>query len=213
MNTTATSVTFTKSLLSWQLWCLFFVYLCVVFFAWGVVALSVWARKWNILNSNQICGQKMESVLITLEVPVHPHNTAEVPLIKILKLCDELVTPGVYPAFTNVSWEALAPLSCVPARENLKKKKKNHIIYACIMRYQWPHTISYFTIHTKTLLKENKMWSCVSFVKLILAPILFIFWKFLFSCKAIQFDFLSAWSLSQWKMQRRLPTYSVQWNK
>lgn len=71
-------------------------------------------------------------------MPVHPHNTAEVPLIKILKLCDELVTPGVYPAFTNVSWEALAPRSLCAGKGKFKKeKKKSHYIH---MYYEIPMT-------------------------------------------------------------------------
>lgn len=89
----------------------------------------------------------MESVLITLEVPVHPHNTAEVPLIKISKLCDELVTPGVYPALTNASWEALAPHSLCACKGKLKKEKNiSHYIH---MHYEILKT-SYNKLHYNT---------------------------------------------------------------
>lgn len=76
----------------------------------------------------------MESVLIILEVPVHPHSTAEVPLIKISKLCDELVTPGVYPALTNARWEALAPSPFpVCLQGKIKKRKKKITLYTHVL--------------------------------------------------------------------------------
>lgn len=103
-----------------------FLFICV-FFAW---------RGWQLQESRkfliqtQFVDKKMESVLITLEVPVHPHDSAEVPLIKVSKLCDELVTPGVYPAFTNARWEALAPHSLCAFKG---KEKKYITLYTHIL--------------------------------------------------------------------------------